>query len=140
MIPASQYHKQVGFIPKRRYCLVVDDDNELFKDYQTLCNNVSPFVSVEHRTQKEALEYATGMNYDCIIVDNDSFKIGEYRGLKTVEELVKHAQPTNIIYTSALPDDKMRTRTTALGVHFVEKGHWRKLEDLMNAMLNKKQN
>lgn len=139
MMPASQYHKQVGVIPKRRYCLVVDDDDELFKDYQTLCHNVSSFVSIEHKTQKEALD-AAGMNYDCIIVDNDSFKIGEYRGLKTVEELVKHAQPTNIIYTSALPDDKMRTRTNALGVHFVEKGHWRKLEDLMKEMLNKEQN
>jgi len=139
MMPASQYHKQVGVIPKRRYCLVVDDDDELFKDYQTLCHNVSSFVSIEHKTQKEALD-AAGMNYDCIIVDNDSFKIGEYRGLRTVEQLVKHAQPTNIIYTSALPDDKMRTRTNALGVHFVEKGHWRKLEDLMKEMLNKEQN
>jgi FixJ family two-component response regulator len=125
------------YIPRRRFCLVVDDDNELLRDYTTLCKNISDFVTVQHTSQEQAIESIKKQEYDCIIVDNDSFKIGEYRGLQTVEKLVSCVEPDKIIYTSAIPDDKMKTQASALGVNFVEKGHWRKLENLLGELFRK---
>ena len=128
VIPPSIYNKPVSKIPEHKYCLVVDDDNELVKEYELLCKDVHPFVSIVHVPQKDAAKYAKSQKYDCIIVDNDSFRIGEYRGLETIKSFLRDVSPEKIIYTSALPDDKMRTTAAEYCIKFVEKGGWRKLE------------
>ena len=137
MIPQSVYKKPLEKIPKRSYCLVVDDDNDLLQDYTTLCNEIYPNSGIRHSSQENALKYLQEREYDCIIVDNDSFRVGEYRGLETVKRLVGLVDPSKIVYTSALPDKKMQEESKTHGLHFIEKGKWKKLEQIMKELFLK---
>ncbi len=138
MIPPSVYKVPLSYIPEHRNCLVVDDDTDLLNEYELLLKGMYTFASIERVSQNDAATFTSNHQYDCIIVDNDSFKIGEYRGLETVKKLIASVSPNKIIYTSALPDEQMRNATKDFGVHFVEKGRWRKLEEIMKGLLDHK--
>ena len=135
MIPKPIYNEPLDRIIEMKHCLVVDNDDDIVRDYEVLIGRLHPYTTVEHRTQADAPGTVRERNYACVIVDNDGFRIKEYPGLDTVRKMLQHIEPDSIIYTSALPDDDLRERSSSLGIHFVEKGDWRFLEELLQEIL-----
>lgn len=136
MIPASQY-KQDG-LPERFYRgLVIDNDRDLFDSYVILFQRFDPSILVDHCNQSTSREQIYARQYDCIIIDNDAFKINEYPGLETLTQILPYIDPSSVIYTSAIPDHHIVKTTQQLGTHLVEKSQWKQLENTIHSILRK---